>query len=173
MTEYSQKIRVNRVAEPKIRIKVKPRVPPLDPEFRNTGTYIEVRVGASGEWETLVPLADITGPDGEDGQIVEIVAGAGINVDNTNPANPVVTVDAVAAEIPFTPAATLAASDTQAAIAELEGKLGPMFATLALAEAYSPAAGPDYIRTAGYTAAGDGGGALHKKVVSEPSHGGK
>lgn len=30
-----------------------------------------------------------------------------------------------------------------------------------------------YVRTAGYAAAGDGGGALYAKVVSEPTHGGK
>src|SRR5690606_852394 len=38
---------------------------------------------------------------------------------------------------------------------------------------YHPDVAPDYIRTAGYSAAGDGGGALYKKVTSEPSHAGK
>lgn len=47
------------------------------------------------------------------------------------------------------------------------------FATKALAEAYSPAAAPLYMRTQGYWAAGDGGGALYRYVVSEPSHPGK
>lgn len=47
------------------------------------------------------------------------------------------------------------------------------FASLADAQAYSPAAAPDYVRTAGYTSAGDGGGALYKRVVSGPSHAGK
>ncbi|MFD1744061.1 hypothetical protein ACFSE1_01170 [Rhizobium helianthi] len=51
--------------------------------------------------------------------------------------------------------------------------LDPQFATLAAASAFSPAVAPDYIRTAGYSAAGDGGGALYKKVASGPSHAGK
>src|SRR5690606_6144120 len=45
--------------------------------------------------------------------------------------------------------------------------------TVATAQAYSPDIAPDYIRTAGYTDAGDGGGALYKQVASEPSHAGK
>lgn len=47
------------------------------------------------------------------------------------------------------------------------------FPTLAAAESYAPATGPDMIRTAGYTSAGDAGAALYKKVASEPSHAGK
>lgn len=38
---------------------------------------------------------------------------------------------------------------------------------------YRPIIAPDYMRTAGYALVGDGGGALYKKVVSEPSHAGK
>ncbi len=48
-----------------------------------------------------------------------------------------------------------------------------VFSTKALAEAYAPVMGPNYIRLEGYTTAGDGGGALYKKVVSEPAHTGK
>lgn len=45
------------------------------------------------------------------------------------------------------------------------------FATVAEAEAFAPTVGPDFIRTWGYAAAGDGGGALYKNVgSSEPSH---
>jgi len=47
------------------------------------------------------------------------------------------------------------------------------FATKATAEAWEPDAAPDYVRTAGYSTAGDGGGALYKQVGSEPSHDGK
>lgn len=36
-----------------------------------------------------------------------------------------------------------------------------------------PISAPSYIRTAGYTAPGDGGGALYKSVGSEPGHSGK
>lgn len=48
-----------------------------------------------------------------------------------------------------------------------------VFSTLALAAAYSPVAAPDYIRLEGYAAAGDGGGALYRKVGSAPAHNGK
>lgn len=46
-------------------------------------------------------------------------------------------------------------------------------ATKADASALTPSTAPDFIRTAGYTSAGDGGGALYKKIASEPSHDGK
>lgn len=50
-----------------------------------------------------------------------------------------------------------------------------VFSTLTLAEAYPPAPemAPDYIRVEGRVAVGDGGGALYKKDMSEPSHAGK
>jgi hypothetical protein len=38
---------------------------------------------------------------------------------------------------------------------------------------YHPAVAPDFIRTAGYAIAADGGGALYKKVAGEPPHPGK
>lgn len=41
------------------------------------------------------------------------------------------------------------------------------------AGAMTPTFAPDFIQTAGYAAAGDGGGGLYKKVVSEPTHDGK
>ncbi|MEQ8450896.1 MAG: right-handed parallel beta-helix repeat-containing protein [Alphaproteobacteria bacterium] len=47
------------------------------------------------------------------------------------------------------------------------------FPAKSAAEAYAPSAAPDFIRLAGYTSAGDGGGALYKKVGAEPSHAGK
>lgn len=53
------------------------------------------------------------------------------------------------------------------------GVISAPFATKALAEAYTPKAAPDFIQTAGYSAAGDGGGALYKKVDTEPGHAGK
>ncbi|MDH4438870.1 MAG: hypothetical protein QE284_00595 [Rhizobium sp.] len=69
------------------------------------------------------------------------------------------------------------AEDAQAAAAISTGAmstlLDPLFATRAVAMAWTPVAAPDYIRTAGYAAAGDGGGALYKKVGSQPSHAGK
>lgn len=47
------------------------------------------------------------------------------------------------------------------------------FDTVADAAAFAPASAPDYLRTAGYAAAGDGGGALYKRVNAEPAHAGK
>lgn len=47
------------------------------------------------------------------------------------------------------------------------------FSTKAIAEIWHPVAAPDFIRTAGYASAGDGGGALYAKVGSEPAHAGK
>lgn len=47
------------------------------------------------------------------------------------------------------------------------------FSAVADAEAFNPSSAPEFSRTAGYAAAGDGGGALYKLVVAEPSHEGK
>lgn len=79
--------------------------------------------------------AGLDGADGADGVIASIVAGAGISVDNTDPANPVVTVDAVASEIPFTPTGGIAATNVQTAIAELDTE---KLSTPAAAAAYQP-----------------------------------
>ena len=79
-------------------------------------------------------------------------------------------------------AASASAADADADRAELAASVAsavmttvidPQFATKATAESFSPVAAPAFIRTAGYAAAGDGGGALYKQVVSEPSHPGK
>lgn len=53
------------------------------------------------------------------------------------------------------------------------GQIGIEFDTLSAAEGYAPENAPETIRTRGYSTAGDGGGALYKKVASEPSHAGK
>lgn len=50
--------------------------------------------------------------------------------------------------------------------------LATVFATKAVAEAYTPDAAPDYIRLEGYNQVGVGG-ALYKKAASEPPHDGK
>jgi hypothetical protein len=49
----------------------------------------------------------------------------------------------------------------------------PTFDTRAEAEAFAPSSAPNTIRTLGYWAAGDLGGALYKKVAAEPDHPGK
>lgn len=45
--------------------------------------------------------------------------------------------------------------------------------TIASLSGFTPITAPDFIRTEGYTTVGDDGGALYKKVASEPSHAGK
>lgn len=67
-------------------------------------------------------------------------------------------------------AAELARDQAQAAASSVSPT---EFPNLAAAEALAPVSAPDFIRTAGYTAAGDGGAALYKKMASEPSHAGK
>lgn len=77
-----------------------------------------------------------------DTAVQSVVAGSNVTVDNTDPANPVIS------------AAADYATKADVEAATISGSLG-------------------FIRTAGYSAAGDGGGALYKRVVSEPSHEGK
>ena len=75
------------------------------------------------------------------------------------------------------PAAAASASASAAAAAQsaadAQAGLGRPFDTLAAAQAYAPSTAPNFIQTAGYSAAGDGGGALYKKVAAEPSNPGK
>lgn len=59
------------------------------------------------------------------------------------------------------------------AVALIGRNVTPVFDTKSDAEAYAPLTAPDQIRIEGYTSAGDGGGALYKKVDGEPSHEGK
>lgn len=69
--------------------------------------------------------------------------------------------------------AATASEAAEVASGAMTALLNPIFSTVATAEAYSPDAAPDYIRTAGYAAAGDGGGALYRKIDAEPAHAGK
>lgn len=63
------------------------------------------------------------------------------------------------------------ADDIIATIIALTGAAD--FASRAIAAGTTLPGGMTYLRTAGYLAAGDGGGALYKKVVSQPTHTGK
>ncbi|EKF39812.1 hypothetical protein NA8A_24009 [Nitratireductor indicus C115] len=47
------------------------------------------------------------------------------------------------------------------------------FASISDAEAATIISSQDFLRTAGYVSAGDGGGALYKRVLAEPTHAGK
>jgi hypothetical protein len=71
-----------------------------------------------------------------------------------------------------TTAQIAATYSTTAQIAALYQPIN-IFATKALAAAYSPTVAPNFLQIAGYTAAGDGGAALYMKVASQPSHNGK
>jgi hypothetical protein len=63
------------------------------------------------------------------------------------------------------------ATDIIATIYALTGAAD--YASRAVAAAATLPSGMTFVRTAGYATAGDGGGALYKKVVSQPSHTGK
>lgn len=70
--------------------------------------------------------------------------------------------------------AATASEAAEVASGAMTALLNPIFSTVATAEAYSPDAAPDYIRTAFYD--GDfviGSGATYRKVDTEPSHAGK
>lgn len=95
-------------------------------------------------------------PRGQDGLLASVVAGTNITVDTTDPANPIVSattsvgVDSVngatgvviidAGDIAFTPTGTIAASDVQAAIAELGTEKQPLATELTALSAISGAA---------------------------------
>lgn len=88
-------------------------------------------------------------------------------------------IDAGAAAAAAQSATDAAASNTAAGLARDEAQAAASsvspteYPNIATAQALTPASAPDFIRTAGYTTAGDGGGALYKKVASEPTHDGK
>lgn len=156
-----------------IRLRVLPSLLPQEVEFRQNDADLEYRYVGTDTWialgqfgatleigtvSTLGPneiatvenvgtpqhaVLNIGIPAGSDGLVQAVVEGNGIAINITDPNNPIVAVTI------------------------------PPFATLALASANNPAVAPVAIQTAGYAAAGDGGGATYKKVVSEPSHAGK
>lgn len=92
-------------------------------------------------------------PRGQDGTMTSIVAGTNITVDDTDPANPIVSaisssaVDSVngatgvvvldAGDIGVTPAGNIAATDVQAALQELDGEKQPLDADLTAIAALS------------------------------------
>lgn len=104
------------------------------------------------------------------------------NVDNTSDANkPVSTAQAAADAVVAANAAVAIAAEAALArdASNLTGGTIPAarmpfdYETRAVAAAATITAPVVYFRTAGYVSAGDGGGALYKRVVSEPSHAGK
>lgn len=134
-----------------------------------TGDYI----GVSGLTPTIGDAVDIRGPagsatipDGDKGDITTSDDGATWLLDRAAvsgaDAGDMVRLDG---------AAKLPAVDGSQLTNILANVLS--FATRTAAIASSASATTTYLRTAGYSAVGDYGGALYKKVASEPSHAGK
>lgn len=78
-------------------------------ELQSNGTYIQYRVVGDVSWINIVPLTDLTGPQGATGLqgatgatgatgaagvVQSVVAGNGVTVNATDPANPIVTATA-------------------------------------------------------------------------------
>ena len=139
MTEYSQKIRVNRVQEPIVRIRVKPRVPPLEIEMQNTGTVVQWRLGTTGTWVDLIEIDDInasvtvgtvtTLPAGSPATVTnvgtpqDVILNFGIpegGVSSVNGETGVVVIEA--GDIAFTPTGGIAATTIAGALTELDSE---------------------------------------------------
>lgn len=76
-----------------------------DPPTSNVGEYLK----ADGTFTaTIGDAMDIRGPAGANGAgtIASIVEGTGIDVDDTDPANPVISIDPDFVSVPFTPASS-------------------------------------------------------------------
>ena len=156
MTEYSQKIRVNRVQEPIVRVRVKPRVPPLEIGMQNTGAMVQWRLGTTGAWQDLIEIDDInssvtvgsvtTLPAGSQATVTnvgtaqDVVLDFGIpegGVSSVNGETGVVVIDA--GDVPFTPTGGIAATTVQAALAELDSEKQPLDADLSAIAALTTA----------------------------------
>jgi len=143
MTEYAQKIRINRVAEPKVRIRVKPRVPPLEIEMQNTGAMVQWRLGTTGAWEDLIEIDDInatvtvgavtTLPAGTPAYVTNVGTEQDVILDFGIPAGAIESVNGQtgvvvldAGDIGIAPTGGIAATNVQAAIAELDSEKQPL-----------------------------------------------
>jgi len=142
-------------------------------EYRNNGSFIQYRpVGTDpdAEWFDLIAVSAITGPaPGLAVGAITIIdplgsASGEFNDDITDPAIKILTLELPGATVP----------DGSLSVAKTDGSFGlAEFDTVALAAAWTPSVAPASILPRGYAAAGDGGGALYKRVMAEPSHAGK
>lgn len=82
-----------------VRLRVLPKLIPLDGksvEMQATDTALQWRLVGSDIWTDVVPLSDITGPQGpkgdtgQDGTMASVVAGLNVSIDSTDPANPII-----------------------------------------------------------------------------------
>ncbi len=109
---------------------------------------------AAGEWTGVVLFVN----SGDHWQLIIDAGAAASAAQSASEAAQ----DAAAAEL-----ARIAAEAAASSVSPTE------YPNIATAQALTPASAPDFIRTAGYSTAGDGGGALYKKVATEPTHAGK
>lgn len=81
------------------RLRVLPSLMPREIELSVNDTHIIWRLTGNTDWTNLVALSAITGPQGEPGEtgpagaVASVVAGTGIDVDATDPANPIVSLE--------------------------------------------------------------------------------
>lgn len=130
----STPVRIRRVPQPKVRIRVLPKIIPADGEAATIeiGTVTTLPAGSdatvvnSGTENAAV--LDFGLPQGDTGIVESVVAGSNVSVDNTDPANPIVSsVGGSAATVTFAPAGNIAATNVQAALEELDAEKQPLF----------------------------------------------
>lgn len=90
-----------------IRLRVVPRLIPIDGknvELRSTSNAVEWRNEGDANWQVLVPISELIGPEGpkgdkgdagQDGIMASIQPGDNVSVDATDPANPVISTPSV------------------------------------------------------------------------------
>lgn len=130
-----------------------------------SSTLFGVTPGATG----LAILADTSGSAvrteigaADDTAVVKLTGTqtvAGVKTFSSSPVVPAPTTDLQAA--------------TKKYVDDQVAAVSPSASRATIISSYHPTTAPDAIRTAGYAAVGDGGDALYKKAVSEPSHPGK
>lgn len=147
------------------------------PKYVNTGTASVTNgatavTGTGTAWANLVKADDVFRVGGYSVRIASVTDNTHLTLAEGWPGTSLT-------DDPYEIAITYDGPEFQLRVRQLLEELGILngatvtFQSIADAAAYSPVAAPDSIRTAGYTTAGDGGGALYKAVVSEPSHEGK
>jgi hypothetical protein len=131
-------------------------------------------VGTSGAaiFDFEIPQGD-QGDPGNDGVVQSIVAGDNIAVDDTDPANPIVSSTGGALASQAESEAGFNNTNFMSPLRAAQAAAAYNIPTRAVAVTKSIPAVILAIRTSGYATAGDGGGALYKRAVSEPSHFGK
>lgn len=86
-------------------------------------SYICIESHTAGTFATDLAASkwDLAVAKGDHGDVETIVAGTAMAVNDTDPAHPVISLDADASDIPFTPSGSVTATNVQSAIAQLAG----------------------------------------------------